>query len=135
MVKTIPESKLTFLLRTAEAIVPEAASLDAEERRAFRAIVEDALAARPAGVRRQLSLFLTVLRLAPVARWGAPLDRLAPARREAALRWFENAPLTLLRKGFWGVKALSFMGYYARPGVGAGIGYTPSFDGNARLHA
>ena len=133
--KPIPESKLAFLLRTAEALVPEAAALDDEARSAFAAIVEEALEARPAGVRRQLSLFLTVLRLAPVVRWGVPLDRLTPARREAALRWFENAPLTLLRKGFWGVKALTFMGYYARPEAAAGIGYVPSFDGNSRLHA
>lgn len=133
--QTLSESKWVFLLLTAEAIVPEVASLDAGERRAFRAILEDALAGRPPGVRRQLSLFLTILRLAPVLRWGAPLDRLPSERRRAVLRWFENAPLTLLRKGFWGLKALTFMGYYARPEVAGALGYTPAFDGNARLHA
>ena len=133
MVKTLSESKLTFLLATAGTIVPEVATLDDEGRRAFRSIVEDALAQRPAGVRRQLGVFLTVLKLAPVLRWGVPLDRVSPRRRRAALRWFEDAPVTLLRKGFWGVKALSFMGYYARPEVAPELGYTPSFDGNARL--
>ena len=123
-----------FLLRQfAARIVPESAGLDAGELAAFRAIVELALGARPEAVRRQFGMLLKILRWAPLVRYGAPFERLAPERRDAVLRWFEGAPVLVLRKGIWGLKTLIYMGYYGRPEAGAGIGYAPSFDGNAEL--
>ncbi|MBD3857823.1 MAG: hypothetical protein IFK92_15125 [Acidobacteria bacterium] len=41
----------------------------------------------------------------------------------------------ILRKGFWGLKAMIFMGYYGQPETNEIVGYAPELDGRARLHA
>jgi len=115
--------------------VPESAHLSRAEHDEMLAIVDQALADRPAGMQRQFSLFLRVLRWAPVARYGRPLDRLSPEQQDSVLRWFQDFPVQIIRSGFWGVRTLVMMGYYARPEVGSAIGYRPSADGNAVLHA
>jgi len=94
-------------------------------------IVDAALQDRDPGTRKQLGTFLSIIRWTPVVRFGRPLDRLAPERRDATLRWFQDCPVGVLRKGFWGLKTLVFMGYYGRPECWAEIGYAPEFDGRA----
>ncbi len=116
-------------------LVPEVVSLDAARRDDFRAIVEVALAERPEGMRRQLRVFLSLIENAPFVRFGGRFTRLAPAAQDRVLRWLQDAPVELLRKGFWGLKALVLMGYYARPEAAAEVGWTPSFAGNEKLHA
>lgn len=116
-------------------LVPEVAALDAARRDEFSAIVETALAQRPAGMQRQLRVFLAVIENAPLARFGARFTRLAPAAQDRVLRALQDAPVELLRKGFWGLKALVLMGYYARAEAAAEVGWTPSFAGNEKLHA
>lgn len=107
----------------ATTIVPEAASLTEDEWAEVERIIEDALAARPPAMRRQLQTLIRVIQLRPLLRHGRPFTALDPARRTVILRRFENAPLLLLRRGFWGLRTLVFMGYYARPGAAEAIGY------------
>lgn len=134
-VEIFNERQWSFLESVAGDIVPAMATADATVRTEFRSIIERALAARPASVRRQFGTFLQVLRLAPLVRFGAPYTGLDAERRRRVLAWFQDCPVSLLRKGFWGLKALAFMGYYAQPDTGPRIHYEPLFDGNARLHA
>ena len=122
-----------FLFQLARRIVPEADGLDAAGRATMRAIIEQALSSRPPAARRQFGLVLRIRRWAPALRYAAPLDKLSPERQDAALGWFQDAPLALLRKGFWALKTMVFMGYYGRPEAAQAIGYTPSKNGNARL--
>lgn len=124
-----------FLFTVGARIAPGLSELDSNGRDGAAAIVARALASRTPAMRRQLALFLTVLRWAPVVRYGRPFDRLSPPQQDAVLRWFQDAPLTPLRQGFWGVKTLVYMGYYGRPELGAAIAYRPSRRGNERLHA
>jgi hypothetical protein len=126
---------VSFLLRVGERIAPGISALDPAGRKDVEALVERAIAARPPRVRRQLALFLQVLRWAPVLRYGRTFDRLQASQQNAVLRWFHDAPFRSLRQGFWGVKTLVFMGYYGRPEIGVTIGYRPSRSGNASLHA
>ncbi len=123
----------TFLA-VAGRVVPAVAGLDAAGRERFAAIVGTALAARAPALRRQFTLFLSVLRWAPALRYGASFDRLAPTAQDAVLRWLMDAPLAKLRGGFWGLRALVFMGYYGQPETWGAIAYAPSFAGNERLH-
>ncbi len=81
-----PEVVPPILEVLASRIVPETAALDAAGRERFRAIVTEALAERPAGVQRQFRTFLSLLRLAPLLRFGAPFERLAPERQDAVLQ-------------------------------------------------
>ena len=122
-----------FLMCMARRIVPETAGLDAAAEAEFQAVIANALAARPASVRRQVRVLLKILRWAPVLRYGRPLDSLAPAAQIAVLSWFQDGPLTLLRKGMWALKTMVFMGYYGRPTGARAVGWEPSHEGNAEL--
>ncbi len=115
----------------AESITPEVASLDSGGRARMAAIVDMALMDRDATTRIQFGTFLTVIRLAPVLRFGRAFERLDRDRRDAVLRWFQDCPVSLLRQGFWGLKVLVFMGYYGREETWSEIGYAPDFDGRA----
>lgn len=126
---------MSFLLLVGERIAPGIAALDPAGRKDVEALIEQAIAARPPRVGRQLALFLQVLRWAPVLRYGRTFERLSASRQDDVLRWFHDAPVRSLRQGFWGVKTLVFMGYYGRPEIGVTIGYRPSRSGNAFLHA
>jgi hypothetical protein len=124
-----------LLLAVGARLVPEVASLDERGTASFRAIVADALAERSTAMRRQLGVFLALVEHAPVLRFGARFTRLSAPAQDRVLRWLQDAPISLLRSGFWGMKALVLMGYYARPEAAAEIGWTPSFAGNEKLHA
>lgn len=124
-----------FLLAVATRIAPGITELDAAGRMRVLDAISRAIASRPAALQRQLALFLGIVRWAPVARYGRPFNRLAPVQQDAVLGWFMDAPVTRLRQGFWGVKALVYMGYYGLPEVADRIGYRPSRAGNAFLDA
>ena len=115
--------------------MPETTELDAAGSSHFFGIIDDALQDREASVRRQFAVFLGVLRWAPLVRYGSPLDKLSADRQDAVLRWFEDCPVSLIRKGFWGLKAMIFMGYYGQPETNELVGYAPDFDGRTGLHA
>lgn len=107
----------------ATTVVPPAAELDEAGWARAEALVERALAPRPAAQRRQLRLFIRAVNLLPLARWGRPFTALSPERRGRLLRGLERAPLLLVRRGMWGVRTLAFMGYYGQPDVRDRIGY------------
>ncbi len=133
--KFLPEDKTEFLLVLARRIVPEVVELDERGMAHFRTIIDRALGERPDEVRKKFATFLGVLRWAPVLRYLSPFDRLTIRRQDAVLRWFEGAPIGLLRQGLWGLKSMVFMGYYGRTDVWEEIGYEPSFDSLERLDA
>jgi hypothetical protein len=133
-VPSLSEGQVAFILHVAARIVPAVAGLDDARRQGFVAIVSKALADRPRKIQRQFALFLGIVRWAPVLRFGATFDRLRPERQDAVLRWLLDAPVAKLRGGFWGLRALAFMGYYGQPEVWPTLHYTPSFNGNERLH-
>jgi hypothetical protein len=133
--KSLSNEKAEFLRILAARIVPETTELDAEGLVRFFDIIDGALLERPESVRGQFATFLGVLRLAPAVRYGRPFEKLGGDRQDAVLHWFEDCPVGLLRKGFWGLKAMVFMGYYGQPETSELVGYAPEFDGRSRLHA
>lgn len=132
--KSLDPKQAAFFETVATTITPEVAWLDADGRARMADIVDSALLDRDEGTRKQLGTFLNVIRLAPVARYGRPFDRLDEERRAAVLAWLQDCPISLLRKGFWGLKVLVFMGYYGQTEHWPEIGYAPSFDGRAGVH-
>ena len=107
----------------ARTVVPEAAELDDRGWSALERTVEVALAERDPRVRRQLVTFIRLLELVPMLRYGRPLTRLSASQRGAVLARIERSPLLLVRRGFWGLRTLIFMGYYTQPTVSSAIGY------------
>lgn len=107
----------------AVTVVPEAGRLDAAGWADVERLVEKTLEPRPASVKRQLRLLIRAIGLLALLRRGKPFTSLSPEERTAFLSALENAPLVLLRRGFWGIRTLVYLGYYARPEAGAEIGY------------
>jgi hypothetical protein len=133
-VKSLSAEKAGFLRVLVARIVPETTELDGAALGRFFVIIDGALQDRPPAVRRQFATFLGLLRWAPLLRYGVPFEKLRGARQDRVLRWFEGCPVGLLRKGFWGLKAMVFMGYYGQPETNSEVGYAPERDGRARLH-
>lgn len=113
----------------AATIVPEASQLDDAGWAALEGTVEDALAKRPPEIRRQMAVFIRVLGWLPVLRWGRRFRRLDPPDRTRFLHAIQDARVFLLRRGFWGLRTLVYMGYYARPEAYRAVGYAPRLRG------
>lgn len=129
--KSLSGRHAAFFMVVAETITPEVASLDSVGRRRMQDIIDTALMDRDSGTRSQFGTFLGVIRMAPILRYGRAFDGLDRDRRSAVLGWFQDCPISLLRKGFWGLKVLVFMGYYGQQENWSEIGYAPDFDGRA----
>ena len=107
----------------AATVVPEAERLDEAGWAELERLVEKVLEKRPEAVRRQLRLLIQAIQLLPLLRRGRPFTRLTSAERTSFLAGLEDAPVLLVRRGFWGLRTLVYLGYYARPEAGRGIGY------------
>ncbi len=107
----------------AATVVPETERLDESGWAGLERLVEKALEARPEAVRRQLRLLIRVIQLLPLLRRGRPFTRLTPAERASFLTGLQEAPILLLRRGFWGLRTLVFLGYYVSPEAARAIGY------------
>lgn len=107
----------------AATVVPEAGTLDAGGWMELERIVEQALAPRSPRLQHQLVTLIRAIEWLPLLRYGRRFTRLDPRRRARVLEVLQNSPLLLLRRGFWGLRTLALMGYYARPAAAASIGY------------
>ena len=116
-------SRRISLRALATSFVPEIAVATPEQWVELERIIERALAARPARLRRQLALLIRVLEGLARIRCGASLAGLDPVRRSALLESLARSPLLLLRRGIWGLRTLIMMGWYTQAEVAAAIGY------------
>jgi hypothetical protein len=130
----LSERQSATLRAVAERIVTELAEAGPDAGSRFESIVGTALEARAAAVRRQLGTFLTVIRWAPVLRWGRRFEALPASHRDRFLRWLERHPVQTIRAGFWGLKTLVLMGWYGRHEHWDAISYRPSLEGEPRWH-
>lgn len=107
----------------AATIVPDAARLAEGEWLEVEAIIEEYLSRRPAALRRQFGLFVRALGLLPIGRHGRRFTALDPAARTAFLARVQDSPVLLVRRGFWGLRTMVYLGYYSRAEAAGEIGY------------
>jgi len=105
------------------AILSDADALDEDGWLAAEAIIEEALAGKPEGIKRQIRLFLRVVNLLPLLTTGRTLRALPPERRLEFLNRLQRSSVMPIRRGVWGVRTLIFMGYYNQDEVRRRIGY------------
>jgi hypothetical protein len=117
------------LRAVALTVVPDARRLDEGAWREMRRVMEGALGARRPEAARQLRAFLRLLQWLPIARYGRRFAALDPSRRERVLAALQGCPLTLLRRGVWGLRTMVLMGYYGRVEAAREIGYAPDLRG------
>ncbi len=113
----------------AETVVPETSSLGPDAWNELERTVEQMLASRPVATQRQLVTFLRVIEFLPMLRHLRRFTRLAPVERVTVLTRLQDSPHLLLRRGFWGLRTLIFMGYYTRADVQVALGYRPHANG------
>lgn len=80
-------------------------------------------------MRRQLGLFVNALNVMSLLKYGRTLNGLIPSMRTEFLESVESSRVLLLRRGFWGLRTLILMGYYARPQSRSLIGYGAHVNG------
>jgi hypothetical protein len=124
-----------FLLCLAARIVPESAGAPPQVTDPLLAAVDEELQPRPRLQQLEFKLLLFAIRWMTVPFTLHRFERLPGERQDRWLSFLENAPLTLLRVGIWGLKTLVFLGYYTQDGVLQRIVYVPSKEeGNVLLH-
>lgn len=123
------ESVRHVLRAIATTLVPEAASLDPRAWAEVEGVIVGALSSRPARIQRQFVTFLRLLQTVPVVRYGRPFTALSERHRATFLTSVERSRLLLVRRWFWGLRTLVFMGYYTRDDVAESIGYRPDPEG------
>lgn len=112
-----------------ETVAPRSRAFDSEAWSRGEALAGRLVAARPTAIRRQILLFLRVVDLLPLLRWGRRFRSLSPQRRLAVLRRLERAPLLVVRRGVWGIRTLAWMAVYGQGPVQEAVGYRPSPEG------
>lgn len=117
------------LQAVALTVVPDARSLDEGGWREVRRVMEGALGSRRPEMARQLRLLLRLLQWLPLFRYGRRFAALDAGRRERFLAALQDSPLTLLRRGVWGLRTMVLMGYYGRSEAAREIGYAPDVRG------
>lgn len=123
------ESVRHVLHAIATTLVPEVAALDAHAWAEVEGVIVGALSARPARMQRQFITFLRLLQALPIVRYGRPFTGLSESQRASVLKSVERSRLLIVRRGFWGLRTLVFMGYYTRDDVAESIGYHPHAEG------
>lgn len=113
----------------AATVIPRARELDEAGWSRLEEVVEDALGGRPPAMRRQLRVLLRALQWLPVLRWGRPFTALSFDARGRVLAALQDAPVLLLRRGFWGLRTLALMGFYGREESHAEVGYRAHLRG------
>lgn len=113
----------------AETVVPDLPLLGEAGWAGVEAIVEKALADRPARMRRQLVLFIRLIDALALVRHGRRFRFLDAAARTRVLERLQDSPVLLLRRGFWGLRTLVYMGWYAQASTAERIGYGAAKSG------
>ena len=106
-----------------DVVLPVSDVMDEDVWQRALSIIEHALATRPAGVRRQIRLFLRLVNLLAFLTSGRTFQRLSPERRASLLERLQRSRLLPVRRGVWGIRTLLFMGYYLQDPVRERIGY------------
>ena len=113
----------------AVTVVPEARALDETAWSELESTIEKGLETRPASIRRQLRLFVRAIDILPLFRFARTFRALVDARRTSFLLALQDSAFLLIRRGFWGLRTLIFMGYYGRDEAQRAIGYRAAAAG------
>jgi len=104
-------------------VAPIAADFDAQRWAEGEARVAGALAGKPTKVIRRLVLFLRLVNVLALIRFGRSFERLSAPRAGRLLESLEASPLLLLRRGTWGVRTFGFLAVYPEPDTATVLGY------------
>ena len=104
-------------------LVPRSKTFSPSELENSNAIINRLLVDQDNDAKRKLSLFLWVIDLISFCRYGATFRKLNSKQQTSISHSLFDSPISLLRKGFWGLNTLSRLGVYGQKGLHDEIGY------------
>jgi hypothetical protein len=106
-------------------LVPRSKHFTDEERQRSDYLVNDLLSQQSIASKKKLSVFLNVIDLISFVCHGKTFQKLQSEHQRRILNIFFNSPISLLRKGFWGLNTLARLGVYGQKELHDEIGYKP----------
>lgn len=104
-------------------LVPRSAAFTSPQWDEACTLVDGVLQDKPASVHRKLGLFMWLMDLVSVMLAGKTVRHLPPENQRRVMDWFFNSPISLFRKGFWGINTLCKLAVYGQPQIQDEIGY------------
>jgi hypothetical protein len=104
-------------------LVPRSEKFETTERAESRRLINELVGKMPEANQRKLGLFLVIIDLISLFFGLKPFRKLSRDKQERVLAWLFDAPVGLLRKGFWGLNTLAKLGVYGQTSLYPEIGY------------
>ena len=127
------EKRLVQFIALQNALVPRSKRFTDQERQCSEDLVNSLLSQQSKASQKKLSVFFNVIDLFSFIFHGQPFRLLQADKQKHILNSFFNSPISLLRKGFWGLNTLARLGVYGQKELHDEIGYNirPYPDDNA----
>ena len=110
-------ARLKVFLAVANRIIPEDSDSPAGGTLQTAGVVDWALQRMPPDLRKRFLFFFSVINFLGFFFGGKRFFNCTPESQDRLLRWLENAPVSKIRMGFFGVKTYICMGYYTREDI------------------
>lgn len=104
-------------------LVPRSAKFSTAQWEKSRTMVNEILADKPRAIHRKIGFFLWVIDVVSVMLAGKTVAHLPSENHKKVMDWFYDSPISLFRKGFWGVNTLAKLGVYGQAELYDEIGY------------
>lgn len=104
-------------------LVPRSQKFTRNESVRSTLLINELLHQQTVSSRNMLALFIMLIDLFSCIRYARSFRHLNAAKKKAVLNFFFDAPISLLRKGFWGLNTLARLGVYGQTELHDEIGY------------
>ena len=115
--------KRSVFLALQPVLVPRVRELTPEQHELGLELAETLLMDMAPAKRRKLTLFFAVINLLSLARFGRFAAGLDSEQCAHLCRFLFDNPVSLLRKGFWGINTLARLSVYGQPELAPQFGY------------
>lgn len=104
-------------------LVPRSRQFTDKQRQESLLMVNDFLTTKGPSVRSQFFTFLVFIDAISILSGLHCFRNLKESKQNKVMKWFFNCPISLFRKGFWGLNTLAKMGVYSQEDFYDEIGY------------
>ena len=106
-----------------ETLVPRSENFTPVEREASRELVNNLLSSQPPIILIKIKLFMVMIEVFALITQRNAFGQLTNENRNQVLDAFFGSPISLLRKGFWGLNTLARLGVYGQTTLHEELGY------------
>jgi len=104
-------------------LVPSSKTFNREEKEHSIELVNSVLKQQSDSAKLKLTLFITIIEITGFVFHGKAFKNLTNDKKTLVLHKFFDSPISLFRKGFWGLNTLARLGVYGQKQRHENIGY------------